>query len=310
MSARARSLLKSGFQIILAKNPSRSRLVTYLNAQYRGQRAILNAARLIPKKVSPKIVTIGSKFDTCVAWQTLLEIQQLANAHGCKTFLMSGTLLGFHRNKGLLPHDHDVDIGVMANDPGFKGFIESVKSLPLHGSRVVRRRLSSKTQAMNPWIPKLPDDTLLYKLKVRDPHSGSVTEVDIFVHFQVGPDLLHGSLNTLWANSPFELNAHEIDGVIFYLPADVHRYLSENYGDYETPITDFDSHLDCPNVRNIYSTSSRRLLLRKHRFLFRLNPNHPRLERLHYRIVAMTNEVEPELNKFAVMGTISPMVPI
>ena len=226
---------------------------------------------------------------TELAHATLGALLRIADLAGCRLFLMSGTLLGFHRSGRVLAHDHDIDLGVMADDPGLADFLAALQSTGLvtqHRTRRAGQRLA----ALNPGLPRLPDGALLHKLAVAiDPAREASILVDVFIHFEVAGELLHGSLNTLWANTFFDLEWDSVDGLDFWRPRDVTRYLTENYGAFEEEVRDFDSHLDCPNVRNIYSRSAVRFLLRKHR-TYMDEGRADRLQRLDRRLTAMIRE--------------------
>jgi hypothetical protein len=184
----------------------------------------------------------------------------------------------------------------MADDGGLSEFLTVLLAAGLvAGHRV--RRASGRVESLNPGLPRLPEGALLHKLALAtQPGLHAPINVDVFVHFALAGELVHGSLNTLWANSFFDLEWSSVDGLDFWRPRDVKRYLRENYGAFEDEVTDFDSHLDCPNVRNIYSRASVRFLLRKHR-RYLAEGRADRLQRLDRRLKAMIRE-EP-LGSFA-----------
>ena len=225
-----------------------------------------------------------------LAHEALAAVLKLADRTGCRLFLMSGTLLGFHRSGRSLAHDHDIDLGVMADDGGLSKFLPVLlESGLVVGHRV--RRAGRRVASLNPGLPSLLDGALLHKLALAtQPGRHAPISVDLFVHFTLANELVHGSLNTLWANSSFDLEWSSVDGLGFWRPRDVKRYLRENYGAFEEEVTDFDSHLDCPNVRNIYSRASVRFLLRKHR-RYLGEGRADRLQRLDRRLNAMIREV-------------------
>lgn len=72
--------------------------------------------------------------------------------------------------------------------------------------------------------------------------------VDVFVHHREGDVLWHGSSIHRWENSVFELAEHELAGVRVLGPADSDRYLTENYGDWRTPVTEFNCTTGTPNL--------------------------------------------------------------
>ena len=261
-------------------------LIERLRAAYAIQRRAMKFRRPAPV---PHAAAAKTAMPAELAHATLRALLRIADLAGCRLFLMSGTLLGFHRSGRLLAHDHDIDLGVMADDPGLGEFLTALQSAGLvtqHRTRRAGRGLA----ALNPGLPRLPGDALLHKLAVAvDPGRQASIMVDVFVHFEYAGELLHGSLNTLWANTVFDLEWDQVEGLEFWRPRDVTRYLRENYGPFETEVRDFDSHIDCPNVRNIYSHSAVRFLLGKHRAYMGVG-RADRLQRLDRRLSAMIRE--------------------
>lgn len=47
-----------------------------------------------------------------LADKVLFEFDDIAKSVGVTYFLLFGTVLGFYRNKGYIPHDHDIDTGI------------------------------------------------------------------------------------------------------------------------------------------------------------------------------------------------------
>ena len=72
--------------------------------------------------------------------------------------------------------------------------------------------------------------------------------VDVFVHHREGGVLWHGSSIHRWENSVFDLAEHTLGGVRVLGPADADRYLTENYGDWRTPVTEFNCTTGTPNL--------------------------------------------------------------
>src|SRR5690554_3698127 len=78
---------------------------------------------------------------------------------------------------------------------------------------------------------------------------------DLFVHVEENGVLWHGSAIHRWDNSPFELAEYRLGEETVYGAADADRYLTENYGDWRTPVLEFDCSVDPPNIR--YSRTAR-----------------------------------------------------
>jgi hypothetical protein len=56
------------------------------------------------------------RIETGHALAVLHELQRIAAKTGAAMFPVSGTLLGLHRNGGILAHDVDIDVGLFAGD--------------------------------------------------------------------------------------------------------------------------------------------------------------------------------------------------
>ena len=72
--------------------------------------------------------------------------------------------------------------------------------------------------------------------------------VDVFVHHREGDTLWHGSSIHRWENSAFDLADYTLAGVPVLGPSDADRYLTENYGDWRTPVTEFNCTTGTPNL--------------------------------------------------------------
>ena len=176
--------------------------------------------------------------------------QKLADECGAKPFLISGTLLGIHRNGALLTHDNDIDLGIMADDPALGALVERLRTAP-EVVRFSEKRLGYVARTANPWIPRLRDDVLLYKINLKCLPDARPVRMDLFVHFTTRGFVAHGSNRTLWINSPFSISKMKLEGAQFWAPEDRVRYLTENYSDFSVPKINFESSVDCPNCVNI-----------------------------------------------------------
>src|SRR5690606_9688898 len=79
------------------------------------------------------------------------------------------------------------------------------------------------------------------------------TNIDIFVHHREPDVIWHGGVKIRWDNTPFGLVPCDFLGRRFLIPSNADRYLTENYGDWKVPVTDFDSAYDTPNARVLCS---------------------------------------------------------
>ncbi len=201
--------------------------------------------------------TRRQRIETGHAFEVLQELQRIALATGAALFPVSGTLLGLHRNGGILPHDVDIDVGLFAWDTALKPFLEAARqSTYCRYSKL--ERLPIGYRSLNPWLPALEGNVVCHKLAMVPPHAteGRLIEVDIFVHFRSDNYIVHGIANRLWLNSEYSLVPRRFGALEMLVPADTIRYLRENYGDFETEVLEFENLVDCPNCELVNGISA------------------------------------------------------
>lgn len=158
-----------------------------------------------------------------LAAQALKDLKRVMDKNDIPFFLISGTLLGCIREGKLLGHDKDIDVGVwdnydyeqLATILGESGYFYIVPTRTKHF--VMLRHLNG-------------------------------IAIDVFIHYREENDYWHAGVKIKWHNSPFELIKRNFLGNDYLIPKDYDRYLTENYGDWKTPKTDFDSAFDTPNM--------------------------------------------------------------
>ncbi|MFM8541973.1 MAG: hypothetical protein ACKOAM_01750, partial [Chakrabartia sp.] len=166
----------------------------------------------------------------CAALRDIAVLAQLARQ---KLFLVSGTLLGFAREKNLMAHDKDVDLGIM----GHVGL-----------AQLVRMAIESK-------LFHIPPQYLKGKETVQVPfiHTPTGVWIDLFVYSErdgglvTGVDFQFGYRQT-FKFTPFDLVPIDFLNVSLYAPADIDRNLQENFGNWKTPDPSYISHLESPST--------------------------------------------------------------
>ena len=180
------------------------------------------------------------------------ELHALFSAHKISWFAIAGTFLGLYREGGFIKNDLDIDIGVMGDDVSLEQLLDVLKANPaFHVSRVEHQcDLQSAEHPVN--RPAF----------VRALHQGGIN-IDIFFHFQVGDKLCHGTSSLLWENTyfkpaPYTLYDLEVSG------SDApDLYLTETYGDWKTPTTDYNYHRDMPSLTGARNFLGAEYLLRR-----------------------------------------------
>lgn len=156
------------------------------------------------------------------AEKALSDLRAALGAASIEMFLISGTLLGCVREGRLLSHDKDIDVGIWDHvDPA--ALSAAIRASGRFQFIVSRSRHIVRVRHLN-GIP-----------------------LDLFIHYREPDDYWHASSKLVWHNSPFTLVPADFLGESYLVPADHDTYLRENYGDWRTPKTDFDSAFDTPN---------------------------------------------------------------
>ena len=185
------------------------------------------------------------------ALELLDRIMAVSARSGAGVFLVSGTLLGLYRNGRILGHDYDIDLGVMADDPGLPqllrdlGAISDVRAVKEYGLRSSELRL-------NPWLVN-SNGIEIYKFAFDNPTlPGATFNVDLFIHWRSNGYIVHGSHRTLWLNADFGLAPLKVGKHSYLAPDNIELYLTENYGEFRKENRDYHNSTDCPNIANIY----------------------------------------------------------
>ncbi|MGR3762462.1 hypothetical protein ACUXV3_20370 (plasmid) [Roseobacteraceae bacterium NS-SX3] len=211
---------------------------------HRDASAALQAALETPQPApsAPPETPIQQEFSRTAAEQALRDTLQLLERNGIEAFILSGTFLGAIREKAILDHDYDIDLGVMA-DTTDKDQLETVlqNSPPfrcISTASQVRLERDAAGQLVRRVVP------VLYKLR----HQNGII-ADIFLHYEEDGVLWHGSSLYRWDNAVFGLAPVTLAGEYVQGPDNADRYLTENYGNWRIPKRDFHCGSDTPNLQ-------------------------------------------------------------
>jgi tetratricopeptide (TPR) repeat protein len=174
-----------------------------------------------------------SKFNVGAASLALSHLTSICNSRQLKTFLVSGTLLGYAREGQLLAHDKDIDVGII----GWEKQYDICIALQESGLFTVDPSfLAGKTSH---YIPLRHNPTGMW--------------IDLFVYHQVddklvtGVDFFFGYRQT-FAFTPFDLTPTRFLGVDMFVPTDTDLNLQENFGNWRVPDASYLSHLESPST--------------------------------------------------------------
>ncbi len=170
-------------------------------------------------------------FNTGDAEFVLKDLNKILREKNLAPFLMSGTLLGCIREKSILKHDKDIDIGII----GWENQYGVAKALLDSGNYKFK------------WSNLTGENLYLIGMS----HIRTGMAVDIFFFHERENDFRHGIDSRLGYTqhfnfSKFKLIETEFLGEAFWIPDNFDQNLTENYGDWKTPMPDYIVTLESP----------------------------------------------------------------
>lgn len=172
-----------------------------------------------------------AKLEGKSAWSAFEDLHEALDGANVPYFIAAGTALGLVRAGRPLSSDNDIDVGVFDDQFDYDALIELFAKHPRFDFDVVHPHTK----------------------KVGLKHRGG-SPIDIFRFYRENGNVYHDAVFVRWANSPFEVERREIQGLSLPLPADSDTYLTENYDDWRTPYPGFDAFIaeDAPNVETTW----------------------------------------------------------
>jgi hypothetical protein len=162
-----------------------------------------------------KKINKQKKFNQCLS-----DMKKILDNANQKFFLISGTLLGYYREKAFIDHDQDIDIGIFYDDLNIniKNMISKSKSFKLYKE-----------------YGKYKDS---YELTFK--HKNGVN-IDIFIHYKIKKNYYYTSSFGNLCNKKKEKYCkfgHYINSLKkikflnnnYYIPCNTKEYLVEQYG--------------------------------------------------------------------------------
>jgi len=170
-------------------------------------------------------------FDLNAAKETLSHVNKLLISKNLKPFLISGTLLGYARNNDLLPHDKDIDLGII----GWEDQFTIAQALLQSGHyKFDLSQLTGKNR---------------FLISANDLRTGIA--IDFFLFHEKQDHFIHGidfdvGFTQNYKFSKFEPKSVNFLNEEFFVPSDIDKNLTENYGDWKTPDVNYVVTIESP----------------------------------------------------------------
>ena len=184
---------------------------------------------------APRKTKTNEVFASGLAEQELKDVNRILRDAGLAAMLISGSLLGCIRENKILPHDKDVDMGII----GWENQYKLMDVLSASGEFFIDARDLKGEQ------------TYL----IAATHCRTRMPVDFFFFHDRGTHFRHAITfdigHSLYFNfSKFQPLEHEFLGEKFLIPSNFETNLSENYGDWRTPNSEYVVTLDSPALED------------------------------------------------------------
>lgn len=179
--------------------------------------------------------SLGS-FNPTSVLDSMNEIIDILESQNKKPFPAFGSLLGLVRDGKLMDYDKDADIGL---------YVENYQELFSLVSLICQ-----KDYFFAPSMIKDPKESHWWNVSITNKKTGAV--VDIFFFHRLDNNDYAGvyTHNAVikWQFKPLTLTRVTLVGKEYWIPENPEAHLEEVYGDWRTPISVWDSLLNCPNL--------------------------------------------------------------
>lgn len=159
-------------------------------------------------------------------------------------FAISGTLLGIVRENDFLAHDYDIDLGILENNIDFDILLSTIDQSEDFYVKKADYPSFRETDSKGGIVYRRQCNPALIKVG----HRTTGVHIDLFTHFKDGNILWHGSTLHRWDNSSFNIVTASFLGMDVLIPDNAELYLTENYGDWRTPVKKFNCSTGTPNA--------------------------------------------------------------
>lgn len=212
-----------------------------LDRFYTGVDALLE--KLLAKRQSEGFAAVGSApkkkpdsgregdFAQGDAEQALKDVARLLPLSEWGWTALSGTFLGIYREGDFLPHDFDIDLGLLASRTDVDELQRRLQAAPEFESVQLNKQYRLYERDGELQMEVLP-------VLVKAVHRTGIAVDFSLLHEEDGV-WWHGSMMHRWDHAPMDLIEYDLRGVTILGPRDGDRYLTEGYGDWRTPVKEF-----------------------------------------------------------------------
>ena len=186
------------------------------------------------------------------AQKVLIDLNHLFKINKIDWFPISGTFLGFIREKSFLGHDLDIDIGLISNGEAFERVKDILKKN--HIFKISKIEYQKYFYNKYHYFKRPTFARIIHKNGIN---------IDLYFHFIIGNSIFHGTSSILWENTLFELSNYKIYGIPIKGPDNSDLYLSETYGDWKNEKIDYDFHRDMLSLKGAPNHLGLEYLLRR-----------------------------------------------
>jgi len=189
-------------------------------------------------------------FDIEDALLALADWNRIFSKERYKWFVISGTFLGLIREGGFLKHDYDIDFGIFYEDL----LLDEIENKIHDSEDFVIRKIDYLYEGVfknDSFISNNEKKPVLLKII----HKTGLN-IDLFIHYVDENIIWHGSSYHRWENKIFKLKTYLLHNLEVFGPENWDLYLTENYGDWRTPVTNFHFNTGTPNLSIVKNPTS------------------------------------------------------
>lgn len=175
-----------------------------------------------------------------IALNMLKRVTNILDHKEINYWLEGGTLLGIIRENRLLPWDNDMDISL--TEEYYDTILETVEAIKKLGYMVWFKEFEKNDPPFKQGIKRI--------IKIRNRKlyfiRGEVA-LDIFIKFKKDDEYfwqVGQKRKSVPAHFYDELREHEFDGKKYLVPKESEEYLSFRYGDWKTPVKEWNTFKD------------------------------------------------------------------